>query len=235
MTKDELDRLNIVKEVCSIADASLQEIYNFIKTGNTTGLSFGYTDTDVKPTPADGVYIVFKDGTYTEFSKAANELTEEDNAAVAGIGIKHGDRALVIALRDCADGNDITLTVAEDETEAESRYIDTFIDAVADWDGKGNTAHLRQIGLNPAIELEPGQWVPSVAEMYLIYTNRKAINAALRKVGGMEIPGKWYLTSTENSATIAWFLNLNDGILSWHAKASNKGGVRPVSAFIFNR
>lgn len=225
MTKDELDRLTIVKEVCSLTDASLQDIYNFVKTGNTNG-------TPVNRTPADGVYIVFKDGAYIEISKADSV----DNAAVAGIGIKQGDRALVIALRDCADGKDITLTVAEDETEAESRYIDNYIDAVADWDGIGNTNHLRQIGLNPAIELEPGQWVPSVGELYLIYTNRKAINAALRKVGGMEIPGKWYLTSTEPSATHAWRLSLLAGLLNtWCAKASLKGRVRPVSAFIFNR
>ena len=233
MTKDELDRLTIVKEVCSLTDASLQEIYNFIKTGYATIV--GYIDEPKTANPADGVYIVFNDDTYVEASKADNELTDEDNAAVAGIAIKQGDRALVVALRDCADGKDITLTVAEDETEAKSRYIDTYIDAVADWDGKGNTKHLRQIGLNPAIELEPGQWVPSMAEMYLIYTNRKAINAALRKVGGTEIPGKWYLTSTEISATGAWRLYLVAGYLRWYTKASTKGRVRPVSAFIFNR
>lgn len=39
------------------------------------------------------------------------------------------------------------------------------------------------------------------------------------------------LRPTENSATNAWNLNLNDGNLNnWNTKASNKGRVRPVSA-----
>lgn len=33
MTPKEKDRLEIVKEVCSLQDCTLQEIYNFVKTG----------------------------------------------------------------------------------------------------------------------------------------------------------------------------------------------------------
>lgn len=36
MTTDEKDRLEIVKEVCCLQDCTLQEIYDFIKTGKTT-------------------------------------------------------------------------------------------------------------------------------------------------------------------------------------------------------
>ena len=32
MTPEEKDRLEIVKEVCSLQDCTLQEIYNFVKT-----------------------------------------------------------------------------------------------------------------------------------------------------------------------------------------------------------
>ena len=72
--------------------------------------------------------------------------------------------------------------------------------------------------------------------MYLIYTHRKEINAAMRHVGGEEIEPLWYWSSTEYSATNAWFLHLSYGTLNyWPTKASTKGRVRPVSAFNFNR
>lgn len=136
-----------------------------------------------------------------------------------------------MALQDAANDNDVTLKFDKDTTDYDG-YINTYIDAVADWNGEANTKHLKEIGLNPAIKLKDGEYIPSVAEMYLIYTNRKAINAALRFVGGQEISGKWYLTSTEFSATGVWVLSLSGGgLYPWLAKASIKGRVRPVSAF----
>lgn len=220
MTTEEKDRLEIVKEVCSLQDCTLQEIYNFIKTGKT--------DTAVKldPTPADGVYLVMRDGLCDKFT-GTNLILDCDNPVI-GIGVKQGDRGVIVALKDVADGDDVTLTIAKDTTDYDG-YIPEYIDAVADWNGAANTAHLREIGLNPAIALKDGEYIPSVGEMYLIYTHRREINAALRHVGGMELPGAWYLTSTEHSAADAWHLYLGSGFLrNGRTKAGGKGRVRPV-------
>lgn len=227
MTTEEKDRLEIVKEVCSLQYCTLQEIYNFIKTGKT--------DTAVKldTTPADGVYLVTRDGHADKFT-GTNLMLDCDNPVI-GIGVKQGNRGVIVALKDVADGDDVTLTIDEDTTDYDG-YIPEYIDAVADWNGAANTAHLREIGLNPAIALNDGEYIPSVGEMYLIYTHRRELNAALRHVGGMELPGEWYLTSTERSAAYAWGLSLSDGTLGyWLTKAGGKGRVRPVSAFNFNR
>ena len=105
------------------------------------------------------------------------------------------------------------------------------MDAVQDWDGKGNTERLKQIGLNPAIQLKDGEYIPTLAELYLICLNRKAINAAMRFVGGQELAG-WYWSSTEYSATSAWCLYLGDGGADDFTKASGTARVRPVSAFL---
>jgi len=233
MTTEEKDRLEIVKEVCSLQDCTLQEIYNFVKTGKAVTGPLPKTANNPKPaTLADGVYIITQDGNADKFT-GSNLILDCDNPVI-GIGIKQGDRGVIIALRDAANGEDVALTTCEDTTDYDG-YIDSYIDAVADWNGEANTAHLKEIGLNPAIELKEGEHIPSVAEMYLIYTNRKAINAALRFVGGEEIKGLWYLTSTENSAALAWHLTLSNGTLtSWGPKASGKGRVRPVSAFNYN-
>ena len=233
MTTDEKDRLEIVKEVCSLQDYSLQEIYNFVKTGKAVTGPLPKTANNPEPAAlADGVYIVTKDGRADKFT-GTNLILDCDNPVI-GIGVKQGDRAVVVALTDAAGGKDITLTANEDTTDYDG-YIPEYIDAVADWNGKANTDHLREIGLNPAINLKDGEYIPSVGEMYLIYTHRKEINAALRHVGGQEIPGEWYWTSTEYGATPARGLNLTTGGLYCNAKASSKSRVRPVSAFNFNR
>lgn len=233
MTTDEKDRLEIVKEVCSLQDCTLQEIYNFVKTGKAVTGPLPRTANNPEPaTLADGVYIVTKDGRADKFT-GTNLILDCDNPVI-GIGVKQGDRAVVVALTDAAGGKDITLTANTDTTDYDG-YIPEYIDAVADWSGKANTDHLREIGLNPAINLKDGEYIPSVGEMYLIYTHRKEINAALRHVGGQEIPGEWYWSSTEYSATDAWGLYLSTGYLGTSLKASGKGRVRPVSAFNFNR
>lgn len=232
MTNDEKERFEIVKELCALQDCTLQEAYNFIKTGKAvTGPLPKTANNPEPPALADGVYIVTRKGRAIEYTGEGIALLDDE---AIGIGIKQGDRALTVALTDAADaadGEDVTLTANKDTTDYDG-YIDTCIDAVADWNGKANTDHLREIGLNPAIKLKDGEYIPSVAELYLIYTHRKEINAALRFVGGDEIPGEWYWSSTETSATRAWYLTLSDGYLYWGAKASRKGRVRPVSAFI---
>ena len=69
--------------------------------------------------------------------------------------------------------------------------------------------------------------------MYRIFINKKAINEALDYVKGDRLQDGWYWTSTEGSATHAWYLNLNGGNTGiWGSKASNTLRVRAVSAFI---
>ena len=87
------------------------------------------------------------------------------------------------------------------------------------------------MGLNPEITLLDGQFIPSVAQWRFICLFRKELNQALAELGGDELSG-WYWTSTEFSATNAWDLYLSDGYMSSLTKASNRGRVRAVSAFI---
>lgn len=229
---------NIVKLVTRFRDKGGAEDLRKIKHYSDILLATEYGE-DTAPAPTvttldtkpDGIYVVFADGKAEKF---IGERLISTDAEVTGIAVKQGDRALTVALTDAADGEDVTLTANKDTTDYDG-YIDTCIDAVADWNGKANTDHLREIGLNPAIKLKDGEYIPSVAELYLIYTHSKEINAALRFVGGDEIPGEWYLTSTEGSATYAWGLYLSSGNLyCWNAKTSGMGRVRPVSAFNYN-
>lgn len=76
-------------------------------------------------------------------------------------------------------------------------------------------------------------WLPSLGELFCIYANMRKINYALSLINGAtQLAETWYWSSTEYSATYAWYLGLycgNAGILT---KASHKHRVRPVSAFL---
>ena len=173
---------------------------------------------------ADGVYIIDCKGNAVRYD---GESTESVNDT-AYIGIVQGSHSVAIALQDVSE-DEITLTSKKDD--GKGRYIDNYLDAVQDWNGRQNTEHLQAVGLNPAIQLKDGEYIPTLAELYLICLNRKAINAAMRFVGGQELKG-WYWSSTESSAATAWHLYLNYGSAGNFTKATITGRVRPVSAFL---
>ena len=181
----------------------------------------------------DGIYLVHADGKATLFEL---EYTKDDNmdSEVVAIGLKMGSFGIKIALHDEANGDGITLTTKSnsDLKADQDYYIDKYDDAVADMDGARNTNHLRNI-LNPQIKLADDWYIPSLGELYRIFINKKAINAALEFAKGDKLQDRWYWTSTEFSATGAWGLFLIDGTDNWYTKASNTGRVRAVSAFIF--
>ena len=182
----------------------------------------------------DGIYLIFESGKALPFDP--DKGVESDQVANDGpvkyIGIKWGSHTLAVALHDQANSDDITLTAKKDETEYDG-YIDTYLDAVANWTGKANTEHLKQIGLSKEISLAENEYIPALGEMLFVFLNRKAINQALEAVGGTPIDGVWYWTSTEHSAPNAWLLDLiNGGATGSRTKASITYRVRAVSAFI---
>ena len=182
----------------------------------------------------DGIYLVHADGKATLFEL---EYTKDDNmdSEVVAIGLKMGSFGIKIALHDEANGDDITLTTKSnsDLKADKDYYIDNYDDAVADMDGARNTNHLRNI-LNPKIKLADEWYIPSLGELYRIFINKKAINAALEFAKGKRLRDRWYWTSSEGSATGAWLLCLYDGgTITWGTKASSTIRVRAVSAFIF--
>ena len=182
----------------------------------------------------DGIYLVHADDKATLFEL---EYTKDDNmdSEVVAIGLKMGNFGIKIALHDEANGDGITLTTKSnsDLKADQDYYIDKYDDAVADMDGARNTNHFRSI-LNPQIKLADDWYIPSLGELYRIFINKKAINAALEFANCDKLQDRWYWTSTESSATNAWVLYLNDGsTLRWGTKASSTGRVRAVSAFIF--
>lgn len=211
-------RMTLLKETGYNVETA-QKCWDFVRGGNEAKKQEPASDR-----LADGVYLIDTKGNAVRYD---GETTETVNDT-AYIGIVQGSHSVAIALRDVSE-DEITLTTGKDD--GKGRYIDNYLDAVQDWQGKKNTEHLQAVGLNPAIQLKDGEYIPTLAELYLICLNRKAINAAMRFVGGQELAG-WYWSSTESSATNAWPLYLYYGNALNPTKATTTGRVRPVSAFL---
>ena len=176
----------------------------------------------------DGVYLIDTNGHADRYD---GEDTETINDT-AYIGVVQGSHSVAISLYD-ASKKEITLT-SKGNDKKHGGYKYKYTDAVQDWDGEANTERLKQIGLNPAIQLKDGEYIPSLAEMYLISLNLKVINAAIRFVGGEYISDCCW-SSTEYSATSSWFLNLYNGGAGIGANDSTYRRVRPVKHFSDNQ
>ena len=213
-------RMTLLKETGYNVETA-QKCWDFVRGGNEAKKQEPASDR-----LADGVYLIDTKGNAVRYDGEDTETTND----TAYIGIVQGSHSVAISLHDVSE-DEITLTSKKDA--GKGRYIDSYMDAVLDWQGKKNTEHLQAVGLNPAIQPKDGEYIPTLAELYLICLNRKAINAAMRFVGGQELAG-WYWSSTEYSATTAWFLYLNDGGAGGNNKVKNMNRVRLVSEFLQN-
>lgn len=76
-------------------------------------------------------------------------------------------------------------------------------------------------------------WLPSLAELALIWANFDKVNYALSKItGATQLQKTWYWSSTQFSADTAWHLHLSDGSMRTVYKFRQLR-VRPVSAFLW--
>ena len=167
---------------------------------------------------AEGVMIVEGGKILVVSPTEATNLTWS-STAVSGGGTSTSDR--LTALNDWAGKSSTAAQITHPECNTES-YAPGFCAAYSrvNANGKGLTA---------------GRWwLPSLGEMMMIYANMKKINHALSLINGAaQLQENWYWTSTESSSTNAWHLNLSIGsAFPWGTKASYRGRVRPVSAFL---
>lgn len=167
---------------------------------------------------ADGIYIMY--------GKHAVLFTGQEVSAqgCTGIGVNFGGKSLILATEDISD-KDIELTTQQGGT----RFITNYHQAAEDMDGKAATDDIRDI-LNMGISDD--EYIPSLGELYFILAHFTQINAALKAVGGEPLHDDWYWSSTQYSATNAWFLYLCSGGAGSYTKAASQHRVRLVSAFL---
>lgn len=172
----------------------------------------------------DGIYYVMNDKTLVPVA----HLETIDKARVIGVAVKMSDKIATVALHDAADGEEIALTTTEKNGSSEFFRPD-FWDAMSDWNGEANTKDYGD-DLNPAINLQPGQYIPSLAQLHLILLNIKEVNAALDAVGGSPLREEWYWSSTEYSADGSWYVYFGSGNSGYGLYKYGATVVRPAVA-----
>ena len=180
----------------------------------------------------NGVYIVYLNGKAVRY---VSDMEIEKPNLVKGIGVVHDGHVFVVSLKDAGY---CPLVNSDDvgEEDYQPIYYKRVVDAFSDWDCKGNTEKILARGTE--IKLQDGEYIPSIAQLSLIGFHIKAINEALKAVGGVPLvtdqdDDPYYWSSTEYNATYAWLLTLHDGYLPcWGNKSKDMFHVRPVSAFL---
>lgn len=180
----------------------------------------------------NGVYIVYLDGKAVRY---VSDMEIEKPNLVKGIGVAHDGHAFVVSLKDAGY---CPLLYSDDEEGKDYQpiYYEREVDALQNWDCAGNTGKILARGTD--IKLKDGEYIPTLAQLALIGYHIKAINEALKYVGGEPLvtdpdDDPYYWSSTELDATGAWGLYLYDGYLNnWLNKSEPEAHVRPVSTFL---
>jgi hypothetical protein len=78
-----------------------------------------------------------------------------------------------------------------------------------------------------------GWYLPTVAELSMLYRAKDPVNAALKAAGGTEIADTGYWSSSQFSSGMryAWPVQFDDGSLSAYYGKSTKQSVCTVRAF----
>lgn len=197
----------------------------------------------------DGVFIMFhrNSDNYPLMVKPHKWTSYQSSGEIAeGVVVVEGGKILVVAPTE-ASLYWSSATVSGGGVTTTDR-----VTALNDWAGKANTtAQMTKSECN-TVSYAPGfcgaysrvnangrglvagkWWLPSLGEMMMIYANMTKINYALSLINGAtQLAETVYWTSTEVGLTLAWALNLSNGLASLNTKAADQYRVRAVSAFL---
>lgn len=197
----------------------------------------------------DGVFIMFhrKSDDYPLAVKPDKWASYQNSGEIAeGVMVVEGGKILVVAPTEA------TLYWSSAAVSAGGKTTTDRETALNDWTGKTSTAaqithnecktesyapgfcaSYERVNANGQGLTAGKWWLPSLGELMMIYANMRKINYALSLINGAtQLAETWYWSSTESSATNAWYLFLDDGCARYYTKATSQGRVRPVSAFL---
>lgn len=197
----------------------------------------------------DGVFIMFhrKSDDYPLAVKPDKWASYQNSGEIAeGVMVVEGGKILVVAPTEA------TLYWSSAAVSAGGKTTTDRETALNDWTGKTSTAaqithsecntesyapgfcaSYERVNANGQGLTAGKWWLPSLGELMMIYANMRKINYALSLINGAtQLAETWYWSSTESSATYAWYLYLNNGYANYYTKATNQFRVRPVSAFL---
>ena len=240
------DETKFLIEIADKFGKDAQNVLDFVaKSGNLEKAAKALNKTEVtdsRPTSAieesneglpDGVYFIAD-------NRISYQLMTDDDTAphfpTKYIGVKLGQRAIAVALKDLPGDNDgelqlLPMGYTSPKTSEHYSYYEKArkyrFNAFEDFNGKTNTERLKRYGCT--ISLPEGEWIPSIGELALLMMHISKVNQAIELAGGEPIKS-WHWSSTEHSQCCAWHINFSDGNTNFCSKY-NWNTVRAVAAF----
>lgn len=213
MTEEQKLRYELIRAAKDVEQA--QEYYNFITTGESKA-KVG----PIRERMEDGVYLIYSDR-YEMF------IGNNDKSGVNYVGIVHDGHSIAVGLKDLGENR---LPYDSNQEDDDWKYVKGDVFAMNDFNGKANTEHMKRHG-NLNFDLNDGEWLPSIGELAMIVLFKDVVNAALRYVGGDELEGYYYWSSTEYNANVAWNINFSNAYLYYSNVKADYFRCRPVAAF----
>ena len=183
----------------------------------------------------DGVYILHE----TLGVKTVDSWNPKNNNGVVGILLVEDEHKIVVALEDSPE-----VLPWSKESELVNQPVEGWEYAESDFNGEMYCRKLDSPDFPAAYYCKTYNkgnrdwYLPSIGELWMIYSHFDEIQNALSIVGGQKFVTTWdddvpvYWSSTELSDTYTWSLYLNrSGWLDWDFKVSDSNKVRPVSKF----
>ena len=227
---------------CTTAANSKSRIPLLDESGNPIGSDTPDNIFKRQPLFTANVGVAVYESGYILFRQPDDALSKASIAV--GVWIKEGGKLIVVA-KDQQESTKWATSNVSGGTTAKGLEA-----AIADMDGRANTSTIiTTIGDNaPAAkfchEYYPSNvdaanafvgagrwWLPSTGELCMIWSHFLEVNRILAQIGGTALNrSQAYWSSTEGSATYAWYLTFYSGYFDRYSK-TNEYSVRPVSSF----
>lgn len=111
-------------------------------------------------------------------------------------------------------------------------YLGRRAEAVNDLHGEDNTNLLKLTGLEKGIGLLPDEYIPSLGELYFIFTHLADLNDMIIDNGGTPIEPYWFWSSTMRDEKNAWFLDFSSGMSSFAPVRLDAAKIRPLKRIL---
>ena len=194
-----------------------REAYKLI--ANEEGAKVAYSPKSVN----DGIYIVYKDGSYTPFETPSQTASKAD---ITGIGVVYDGHVFQVALKDLGE-QPLIPKKKWNNLEDDDHYT-TECEGLHDWDFVTATNILKEQGSE--VPLTEGWYIPTLAVLEVMCYWRDRINEAIKLAGGNPMPKDYHWSSTENDRIGARYVSFSIGSAGSNPKYSGFV-VRPVAAF----
>ena len=222
LSKEQKIRLGFYQEF----DENAEQAYNFVMqpTQVVAAQELNLAET-LNNLNDDGIYLIDVQGNAIKFIGDETETVHD----IAYIGIVDGFKRLKVSV------SEFEHALQEDNFNRDSikdydGYIKYELDALNDWNGEENTKHI--LLQNPALKdkLKEGEYIPTLGQLAFIWYHRNQVNEALKFIGCKPLSQSGTWSSTEYSASFAWFVRFYDGnpygYIKYYALV-----VRAVAAF----